>query len=862
VAARRRWPFILAAAMFLGGISLFVPILLEVVQDDIITPYFEAEDAPEITMHYVRRTKTTDVFGFHLVREVIEREANATPAEWAQRVVVSSVLRGFNQISHAWWLKGATTWYASSAGSGVACSSGTPCSIQTLTCSGGSCNYPRAPGDTCILKGTVASPQTYGPAATATFSKFWGGGTAGAQVTFKPEQWRGVTIDCRAIGIGVNASGNCLDLGFGSVVYTTVQDLILINSSTSTRNVATAGGTSGDDSPPERGNGIGAAKNAGVKIIHCIVKDQDNGFQGDGTNGAGPREFTYNISYYNGYEYTDRGHGHGFYLQNSDTSAPCAYPNDYVKMIDNLSFYNGDVGTQYYAQSGKLQCMEYSHNIEGPTGMGTSGNWILGLRAAFSLGFQGTFVDCTDTGHQAINPIVDSNEWYSGSASSEGFKNGLGRGTQDETITNNFMAFGGTGMSTTGPCGSPNVSNNTIYGTLGGQTCNQYGTGNTCPGALPTVGQRIIYQAHPYALGFGRALCYSWASQGTCTIDLTNPLLNLYNGEAYNIYTNYGMLSAPIKTGTYTGSGTEVLNTSGYTVEPPGGDWPLPTQSGPKWIVFEFEPQSGAVNTPTPTNTATFTATKTPTLTPTVTKSPTPTATFTATITASASPTSSPTFTNTYTPSVTNTPSRTPTALAVISLADEFENCVLSPPMVRANDTLASGGAYITSPTQYQGKAACTFHISVTGDYTVWAHALSPVTSPNGLNDSVFIDIDGDASPNCVTDGNSSCTHIFDTASGKGLPNCEVDRQWGGWIWNPVNDRSYSGACGTGEGSARLFHLTPGDHTLTFRMRDPNTQLDNYVITADPTYDPEAKTASNGNIVRRRNFVPPPTPTP
>lgn len=111
-------------------------------------------------------------------------------------------------------------------------------------------------------------------------------------------------------------------------------------------------------------------------------------------------------------------------------------------------------------------------------------------------------------------------------------------------------------------------------------------------------------------------------------------------------------------------------------------------------------------------------------------------------------------------------------------------------------------------------------------------------------HDSFFIDVDGDASPACVTDGNTTCVHIFDNAEQRQPcevvegQSCTYSRFESIW-WNPLNDRS-AGSCGACTGSfvERRLTLTAGQHTITFRQRDPDARLYYAILTTDVNFEP------------------------
>lgn len=167
--------------------------------------------------------------------------------------------------------------------------------------------------------------------------------------------------------------------------------------------------------------------------------------------------------------------------------------------------------------------------------------------------------------------------------------------------------------------------------------------------------------------------------------------------------------------------------------------------------------------------------------------------------------------------------------------------------MVFTADPHGSSTGYMSSPTQYQGLLTCpNIFVPVTAEYRVWTY----VYGQDSGHDSFFIDVDGDAvagNANCMTDGDSTCTHIFDisdsqspcTDPGDGnfclisrLPDAQLN-------WNPLNDRTVTCGLCAGNFTERRLTLTAGvPHTIKFRQRDPGARLYYVILTTSLTYDP------------------------
>jgi hypothetical protein len=141
----------------------------------------------------------------------------------------------------------------------------------------------------------------------------------------------------------------------------------------------------------------------------------------------------------------------------------------------------------------------------------------------------------------------------------------------------------------------------------------------------------------------------------------------------------------------------------------------------------------------------------------------------------------------------------------------EAEDGLLYSPMAAMADGSADGGAYISvargdlwDPAAAGGYATYTFSVPTEGDYVVWGKVLSP----NGGDDSFFVAIDN---------------------GGFALWDTQIDQTW---VWDRVRDRDGADPV--------VYHLWPGEHTLTIKQREDNTKLDRLLITHDLNYVPQS----------------------
>ncbi len=136
----------------------------------------------------------------------------------------------------------------------------------------------------------------------------------------------------------------------------------------------------------------------------------------------------------------------------------------------------------------------------------------------------------------------------------------------------------------------------------------------------------------------------------------------------------------------------------------------------------------------------------------------------------------------------------------------EAESGTLTAPMAKRSHPDAIGGEYVSADSAQQGTVQFTFDVDEAGDYVISARVLATASN----QDSFFVSLDGGAED------------VFDVAEGK----------WSSlWQWTAVNGRG-----ATGQPLAenpRIFALTPGRHTLTFRSREAGAGLDQILITKD-----------------------------
>lgn len=199
------------------------------------------------------------------------------------------------------------------------------------------------PGDTIILRAGTYSidDENFGTLGAAPGLGFAFIGTPELPITIRAYPGERVILDGRV---------------FLSGQYLILQDVELTFSHWPYRETSNPG-SDPIDLEPERGSII---HGIGCKVINCIVHDYHNGLS---INQVTPSEVYGCVIVYQGWQSTDRGHGHGMYNQNNTTAGRAVIENNILSMnfgtgikiygqgtngcinfdvLDNISFYNGE----------------------------------------------------------------------------------------------------------------------------------------------------------------------------------------------------------------------------------------------------------------------------------------------------------------------------------------------------------------------------------------------------------------------------------------------------------------------------------------------------------------------------------------
>jgi hypothetical protein len=287
-------------------------------------------------------------------------------------------------------------------------------------------------------------------------------------------------------------------------------------------------------------------------------------------------EIVGSIIYNNGWQGTDRGHGHALYLK-SDVGP--------VVARDNVMFNQYGYGIHVYtdAGDGNLNNIRLEGNVAFNNGTlstnSTSSNILVG-------------------GEVAARAIVlrDNMTYFSPGVSGNNVKIGYGSIRNGDVVFENNYAVGGSTVLETRYWSSARVASNTLVGAArlvdvvssSGQQWSSNihhrdpsssswrhkfstysfsgwrgvsGLGSTDQGTSGTPGATIVVvRKNPYEAGRANITVYNWERQGSVSADLSDVLSN---GDRYTVY-NVLDLALPVVSGIYAG-GPVTLPLNGVT---------------------------------------------------------------------------------------------------------------------------------------------------------------------------------------------------------------------------------------------------------------------------------------------------------
>ncbi|HEY3457356.1 MAG TPA: hypothetical protein VGK64_22440 [Bryobacteraceae bacterium] len=309
-----------------------------------------------------------------------------------------------------------------------------------------------------------------------------------------------------------------------------------------------------------------------------------------------------NVIYFNGFQASDRGHGHGFYVQN-ETGAMNIVNNIVFDQFDNgLQFYgSGAASEKNFLVQGNISFNNGSIstnsamadnvifvNTNGVSGVQLLNNYFyftpqLG-RGYNEMGWPGPNQDIVVKGNYFIGgfqPVVIS-DW-----ASVVFQN-------NTVYTDEYlMAFATANPPTGYIWDSNNYYGNGIFsyngsGTFlnGWQGWTGFDLHSTFSPRAPT-GIWTFVQPNKYETGRANIAVYNWNLAPTVSVDVTGAIAP---GTRYQILDAQNYFGAPVAAGTYDGTPISIPMT-GLTIATPNGSVPTPpTHTAPQFGAFVLIP--------------------------------------------------------------------------------------------------------------------------------------------------------------------------------------------------------------------------------------------------------------------------------
>ena len=350
--------------------------------------------------------------------------------------------------------------------------------------------------------------------------------------------WNGTTATPHAAGATVITNTVALAI---DGAYTWFMGFEITNTS-GARSNATTGSL-----PPDRLGFAIDANGPGTKVINMVIHDagQGIGLWTSATDG----EAYGNLIYYNGWDASDRGHGHGIYTQNLAPSVK--------RIADNVLFGQFAIGIQAYTGGGNIDNIQLEGNVAFDNGVlsRVSGNTYNLLVGGMQL---------------ANNPSLISNFTYTQQTAGGNDNLGYNAGCTNATVTGNYFAANSalklvnclTGLSMTG---------NTLYGTTSGFTPSSFPS-NTYLSTRPTVNQ-IFVRPNLYEPGRAHLIVYNWNLDASVDIDVSSVLVS---GDAFEIRSVLDAFGTPVLAGTYSGAPLTIPLSGLPAVSPIGVQLPTP----------------------------------------------------------------------------------------------------------------------------------------------------------------------------------------------------------------------------------------------------------------------------------------------
>lgn len=309
---------------------------------------------------------------------------------------------------------------------------------------------------------------------------------------------------------------------------------------------------------------------ANNRFINLVVHDTGEGF-GFWTPAVDSTIYG-SLIYYNGFEQSDRGHGHNIYSQNQTGTK---------HILDNILFKSFSEGIQIYGSSNAYLDnydiqgnMFFDHGVPSLTG-GAKDNILLG------------------GGRVAQNASIINNYTYFSPGANGRNDVGYGSGCNNATLTGNYFAqYQALNLN----CSNVTMTGNSFYGSIAGFTPSQFPS-NTYGASHPS-GLSVFVRPNTYEPGRANIAVFNWDRLNAVPVNLSTVLTP---GQSYEVRDAQNFYGAPVASGVYAG-GNINIPAALTQISPTVGLFPVPpVHTLSEFNIYVVLPASGGG---TPTNQA------------------------------------------------------------------------------------------------------------------------------------------------------------------------------------------------------------------------------------------------------------------
>jgi hypothetical protein len=293
-----------------------------------------------------------------------------------------------------------------------------------------------------------------------------------------------------------------------------------------------------------------------LKLINLIMHDLgNNGFWTSALN----MEMYGCLVYHNGYDDSDRGHGHGIYSQNLEGSKLYS---------DNIIFGGYSFGFHIYTEGGDIQGFDLIGNI-----------WF---NAGVVSTYSGHKDDCLVGGGQpAARIVLRDNMGWSKSPTTRNTQLGYyDVVNEDVTVQDNYIVGD---IKYSGQWNSIVMTSNTIYSSVSGVNPADYPDNNYLSEA-PTE-TKVFVRPNDYEAGRAHIVIYNWENTDYVNVNVSE-VLN--QDEAFEVRNAQNFFGQPVLSGTYTGDDLQLPLIGLEPAQPVGdpGEYEVDDHTGKAFNVF------------------------------------------------------------------------------------------------------------------------------------------------------------------------------------------------------------------------------------------------------------------------------------